>query len=264
MSGSIARVPNEALRGRVLAQDPRSGRAASVGSDIHLLVSSGPAAANQRMPDLVGMSLPRAINELAILNVEITTLNVDKRGHDYDIVLAQSPEPTALLFVGQPVTVEARVSNLAALPNLKRKLDVSYVVPNTSFNPEIRVVIVNKAGDRRTVFPKPKDYVDGMPPRLQPGTTITIPDVTFANEATIQFFADNVLHQTYYYRGQDPPVVLTINEPISSRPTVSSIPLDPAEPSFVRPAMRTAPRNEEIQIEVFEPRTERVTPTPRN
>lgn len=206
VSGTIARIPHEAERDVVLAQDPGAGLEVPVGGEVNMLLSDGPAAAPLYMPDLVGEAVGAAMDLLVSLNIKVIPYAVDRVGADYDVILEQHPKPGTFLHEGQVASIDLRPLPSTALPNLRRKVEVVYTVPGTSFNPEIRVDVVDSGGGRKTVFPRTSDYVDGAPPRLQPGTKITIP-VSFSEQATVEFYADGELNLSYYYEGSAAPVV---------------------------------------------------------
>ncbi len=273
LPGMIARVPSQTTEGIVLAQDPRPEKPARDGSDIHLLVSAGPARGDARMPDLVGTPIQSAMDHLAKFDVEVVPILDNDAEGDYDVVLAQTPEPESPLASKQSVTLTVRPRAVASLPNMRRTVNVEYIVPNVSFSPQMRVEIVNpKDGRRELKYPLARDLVAGEPPRLSPGSVMTIPNVTFSDEIRIEFFADNKLHMTYTYALEGDPVKRVINQPNAGGGAVASSPL-PSAPNPAKPvqsaelppptATQTPPRSNEVEVEVFEPRTERVGPAPR-
>lgn len=210
--GPIARMPYDAPRDLVLAQDPAPARGVPAGGEIRLLVSDGPVAQPLFMPSLVGRRLENALESLAGLNVNAIPYKVDRAWAEYDVVLAQEPDAGTLLYEQQVVKFDVRLLPTSSLPNAWRKVDVVYTVPNTSFSPHVRADVVDRHGKRRILFPLPKDFIDGSPPRLEPGTRITI-EVSFLEQATLEFYADGQLDRSYFYEGDAEPVITDFGEP---------------------------------------------------
>lgn len=206
VAGSIARMPDDAARDTVLAQDPLPGADLAPGEEVHLLVSEGPRVSSLFMPNLVGKPLDEAKKILSSMNVSAVPFKTDRTGAAYDTILSQSPEPGTVLREGQSVTYEVRLARETILPNARRRVEVAYEVPRVAPNPEIRVDVIDEDGDRTTVYPQAAHYVNGVPPRLLAGTRMTIP-VTYTSEATIEFYADGRLHKTYHYLGDSEPVI---------------------------------------------------------
>lgn len=219
-TGSIARMPDDAARDTVLAQDPLPGTERAPGQPIHLLVSEGPRVSSLFMPNLVGKPLDEAKAVLSAMNVQAVPLKTDRTGARYDTVLSQSPEPGTVLREGQSVTYEVRLARDTILPNARRRVEVTYEVPRVAPNPQIRVDVIDENGDRTTVYPQTAHYVNGAPPRLLAGTRMTIP-VTYQGQAMIEFYADGNLHKTYHYVGDSEPVItnydLVIDNGVSTR-----------------------------------------------
>lgn len=215
LAGTIARIPNEAQRDVVLAQDPAASRELPTGGEIHLLLSDGPAAAALYMPDLIGTPVTEALDLLVSLNIKVIPYAIGRAGADYDVVLEQNPEAGTFLHENQVVSIDVRPLPSTVLPNVRRKVEVVYTVPATSYNPEVRVDVVDQGGGRKVVFPRKSDYIDGEAPRLQPGTKITIP-VSFSAEATVEFYADGEIDLSYRFKGNEEPVVTDYRKPLET------------------------------------------------
>lgn len=246
--GPIARMPYDAPRDLVLAQDPAPARGVPAGGEIRLLVSDGPVAQPLFMPSLVGRRLENALESLAGLNVNAIPYKVDRAWAEYDVVLAQEPDAGTLLYEQQVVKFDVRLLPTSSLPNAWRKVDVVYTVPNTSFSPHVRADVVDRHGKRRILFPLPKDFIDGSPPRLEPGTRITI-EVSFLEQATLEFYADGQLDRSYFYEGDADPVITDFGEPF---------PIE--EPTYQAGGADGAG---EPLVTVFEPTSTRISPIAR-
>ena len=207
LGGSIARMPNDAPRGTILAQQPAPSREVSEGAEIHLLVSDGPKSDSLVMPDLVGLSLEDAQLQLGTMNVLAVPNKINREGEEYEVVLGQTPPAGTKLAPNQEVTFDVRLRPTSFLPNARRKVSISYVVPSGRQNVEVRVEVIDEKGTREVLYPQVRDYVGGQPPKLIPGSVMTVPGITYTNETTVQFFVDRVLHKSYYYSGDNPPVV---------------------------------------------------------
>ena len=149
---------------------------------------------------------------LADLNLSLIPYSVNRAGEEYEVVLAQAPEPGTLLHEGEEVSFDVRLLPSSFLPNARRLVEVRYTVPPRSAPVLIRVELVDQRGESTLLYPTEQEhYVDGRPPRVPPGYTITIPAIAFSNEATVDFFIDGALHASYYFEGDADPVI-TINE----------------------------------------------------
>jgi len=211
MVGSVARVPDSRPADTILAQDPLPLTQVSRGSEIHFLVSGGPLAQVVRMPTLVGKSLDEAQLAMANLNVTVSPIKVDRLGADFDVVLAQNPEPGTTLTDGQEVSFEIRLGANSYLPNAQRRVSGQYTVPDYGRDVSVRVEMVDEDGKPKLYYPGPADYVDGRPPLLPTGTLLKFNDIKYTSELTIRFYVDGVLHTTYYYQGDVTQPLMTTN-----------------------------------------------------
>ncbi len=209
--GSVARLASDAPADTVLAQDPEARASISTGSEIHLLVSDGPKAKPIFMPDILGKSMEEAQLILASLGVAVVPYVIKRADEEYEVVLAQAPEPGTLLQKGQEVSFDVRLLATSFLPNARQLVDVKYTVPPRSAPVLVRVELVDQQGVPTLVYPEREDYVDGREPRHLSGTTIRFREIAFSNEATVNFFIDGILHTSYYLTGDAEPVI-TVNE----------------------------------------------------
>ena len=235
--GSVCRIPNDAPRDTVLSMDPRPGLEVPTGSEVHFLVSDGSEEDKRAtfMPDLIGAHVKVAMTQLEALDVNVVPIMVD-RPVEYDKILSQQPENGELLQPGATVRFEYRPANTTNLPGAQRRISLRFEVPNTSFNPEIRVDAVDKNGSRGQIYPRAEDYRNGAPPRFSPGSVIPF-TFDFEDELTLEFYADGQLDTTYYYEGRRDPVITNHSQPEFIEP-----PVDGAEPDLFEP-----------QLDAFEP-----------
>ena len=207
LGGSIARMPNESPRGTILAQQPAPSLEVAEGAEIHLLVSDGPKSQVLVMPKLVGLTLEQAQLQLGTMSVVAIPNKIDREGDEYEVVLGQNPAPGTQLTPNQEVTFDVRLRPSSFLPNARRKVAITYTVPPAPTNVEVRVEVIDESGKRSVLYPQVRDYVGGQPPKLFPGSVMTLPGITYTNETTVQFFVDRELHKSYYYSGDNPPVI---------------------------------------------------------
>lgn len=207
LSGSIARVHNKAPRDTVLAQDPAPAIQISHSREIHLLVSDGPKTRTVIMPDLVDKSLEEAQLILSTMDVQAIPYTIKRIGEEYEVVLDQFPPPGTVLVKGQEVTFDIRLRPTSFLPNARRKVLISYVVPFAEREVEVRVEKLDESGRRTIIYPQISDYINNQPPRIIPGSTMTFSTIAFTNEATVEFYIDRRLHRSYFFSRSNAPVI---------------------------------------------------------
>jgi len=149
---------------------------------------------------------------LASLGAEPVLRPVNVPGARRDVVLEQDPEPGTMVHEGQTVYYTVRPSGNTRLPEDWRCVDISYTVPQSPYPRQVRVDTVDRKGLRHTWFPRQKDYIDGSPPRIEPGYTVHVRDLLFKEEITVEIFLDGVKVRTYYYKGDSEPVITEYNE----------------------------------------------------
>ena len=204
--GSKARIQHHAPRDQVIGQDPPPGRPLRAGREVHLLLSKGPTRSLITMPDIVGLPVDDAMKLLAPLDVSVVANRVDNPNARVDRVLAQTPPPGTMLQQGDPVTYDVRASAQLSLPDSRRKVEIAYTVPGSWFPREVRIDVIDRYGIRQTVFPSEEQYRAGERPRFQPDTTIR-QTLSFVGELTVEVYVDGERTRTYYYEGDNPPVI---------------------------------------------------------
>lgn len=160
------------------------------------------------MPDIVGMSVDDATNLLAPLNVSVMANRVDNPNARFDRVLAQTPPPGTMLQAGDAVTYDVRASAQLSLPDSRRKVVIAYTVPGPAFGfpREVRIDVIDRHGVRQTVFPSEEQYRAGERPRFEAGSVIRLP-LSFVGELTVEIHIDGERTRTYYYEGDNDPII---------------------------------------------------------
>jgi len=204
--GSVARIPHAAPRDTIIAQDPAPPMTIRTGGSVSFLVSDSPTELTFLMPDLRGKPVEDVLRVLSPMGVLPVPKREDSPDAAFDVVLEQQPAPGTLIHEGATVFYHVRASGGIALPDARRLVEVTYTVPHSLRPQEVRVDTVDRNGVRQTVFPQASDYVDGAPPRLVSGQSITIP-VWFVGEMTVEVFLDQEKARSYYYKGDSEPVV---------------------------------------------------------
>ncbi|MBI4560152.1 MAG: PASTA domain-containing protein [Candidatus Hydrogenedentes bacterium] len=204
--GTVARLSNTAPVNTVLGQDPAPNQEIEPDGEVHFLVSDGPPEREFLfMPEIVGLSPNEALERLSPYRLTIVPYVVEKEDAPLDVILSQNPQPNASVRSGDRVSFNVRTTR--TLPNARRKVDVAYTVPGLLLEREVRVEVVDARGERKTVYPGPDDLVGGLPPRLRPGSVITIPELAFEREVTVEFFVDGQKARTCYYHGLSEPTI---------------------------------------------------------
>lgn len=207
LMGTVARIHHEDLpRDTVIAQDPEPPRKAESGGRIHFLVSAGPSLRTYLMPDIVGKPVQEVLQLLADIKARAIPNRVQNPGEPVDQVLAQDPAPGTLIPEGATVQYDVQPSGEVPLPDARRHVRVSYTLPQALVPQELRVDTVDQHQVRQTVYPRRRDYVNGEPPQLPPGSRVTIP-ISFLDELTVEFFLDGVKVESRLYRGSAEPIV---------------------------------------------------------
>jgi len=207
--GTVARVPDDSPRDTVLAQDPSPTRLVSSATRINLLCSDGMSATRLAfiMPDLVGMPVDEVDGVLAPYQIHAKPNPVEIPGQPFDVVLDQRPAAGTLVQEGDVVTYDVYASGSVELPDPYRHVRITYVVPYSWFEREVRLDVIDRNGSRATAFPRERDYVNGMPPKFRSGDKITFPTLSFIEKMTAEVYLDGQLAQTYSYDGDKEPVI---------------------------------------------------------
>ena len=203
--GSVARVSDDTPRNTVLAQDPPpAGRLSSRGA-IHLLVSAGSEKGRDFMPDIRGMGVQDMLNLLSDYNVTVVPNEVDIPNAREDVVLDQDPPPDTVIYAGQVVTYDVKPSGQVELPDMRHSADVRHVMPYDWYDKDVRVDLVDRRGNAQTVFVKPALTDQQSRQTYVAGTAISLKNITYVGEATVEVYVDDELQASYHLKGGEAP-----------------------------------------------------------
>ena len=195
--GTVARIPHETPRDTVIAQDPPPAARIANQGDVHLLVSAGTKESGAFMPDIRGMPVEQALAKLSEYNVTMVPKEVDISGARVDVVLNQDPPPDTLIQEGQVVRYEVKPSGAVELPDTRYEAVVRYQVNYDWYDRDVRVDIVDRRGNRQTVWSKPPLYDDQARSTYVAGSAIRLP-VTYVGEASVEIYINDVLVESFY------------------------------------------------------------------
>jgi hypothetical protein len=128
-----------------------------------------------------------------------------------DVVLEQQPAAGTQIRQGDTVFYTVKASGSVSLPDARRRVNVVYAVPQSLRPREVRVDTIDRNGVQQTVFPRPRDFVEGAPPTFASGFTITIP-ISFVGEMTVEIYLDGAKAQSLYYKDEAEPVITAFNQ----------------------------------------------------
>ncbi|MFA6240114.1 MAG: PASTA domain-containing protein [Candidatus Hydrogenedentales bacterium] len=203
--GQISRIADKLPANTVISQDPPPDQPIPENGKINLLVSSGPGQGQQLyMPDLIGMTHDDAFKTLKPLGVEAIPVRVDRPDAPANVVIAQRPDAGTLIAPGTRVYFDIRSD--APIEGAWRDVTVSYTVPQSWMQREVRIDVITKDGERQNIFPPRAQYVDGKPPVLDPGSKVN-QKIRFRDEITVEVFLDGVKARTYRYVGDADPEI---------------------------------------------------------
>jgi beta-lactam-binding protein with PASTA domain len=207
--GNVARIADTAPRDTVIGQDPDVSQRLPNAARINLLVSDGQQSAGPfLMPDLVRKTVAEATAILDPLGLKPRPVFVDLSDQPVDVVLDQRPPAGSQVQRGDMVEYSVRPSGELALPDVQRKTpELSYVVPASWSEREVRIDTVDRNGTRNTIFPLERHFIDGLPPRFKSGSQVQIPPIYFTDKVTIEIYLDGQLDKSYYFEGDAPPVI---------------------------------------------------------
>lgn len=201
--GSVARVPNDAARDTVLAQDPPAGLGIANQGSISLLVSGGNETSTNFMPDIRGMNVQEMLRVLAPYRLTLVPRQTDIQGAKPDTVLSQDPAPDTLIYPGQVVTYEVKASGTEPLPSNEVAGRVKHVMPYDWFDKSVRVDKVNADGSRETLDRRPPAFDDDARRTRLAGWSLNI-RFKYVGEARIEIYVDDKLVESYVVKeGQE-------------------------------------------------------------
>ncbi|HRT20266.1 MAG TPA: PASTA domain-containing protein [Candidatus Hydrogenedentes bacterium] len=206
--GAVARIAHSSPRDTVLAQDPAPTRLVASNTVIGLLVSEGRRAGNAWiMPDLFHKPVQEVLQILAPFGVKPVPNIVNQPDQPMDVVLDQQPAAGSLIQEGDRVVYSVRPSGTIALPDVQQKANISYVVPPAPFDREVRIDAIDRNGTRVTLYPLERQYVNGEPPRLAPGSSLVLPPVSYVDKMAVEIYVDGQLAESRFYENGAEPIV---------------------------------------------------------
>lgn len=205
--GSLARVQADLPRDVVLAQDPPAGGELADQGEIHLLVSAGSDRPSALMPDLRGLPVSDIAKALEGFEVSLVPNAVDIPGAAPDVVLAQDPAPDTLIYQNHVITYdyvpsEAEEEGEAAS---RYEATVRHQMFYDWYGREVRVDVVDKMGNRQTVWSKMPEFDENAQKTYVTGTAIRVP-VIYISEANVEVYIDRVLEAAYLIKDGNPPI----------------------------------------------------------
>lgn len=212
----VSHMPHATAPDIVIGQDPPAGKPVAIGATIALLVSSGVGGSGFLMPDLVTMPQDDAVRTLERMGLKPIPILVDAPDAPMDVVLEQTPPPGTTVRADDEVSFKVRSSK--PVEDAWREIRIRYVTPESWAERRVRFDVINKDGVSWTLFPQPKDYEAGQPPRYPGGTPFTIP-LRFRDQVTVEVYLDGVRVQSYYYEGDADPVVTRYAAPPEGTPS---------------------------------------------
>jgi len=205
-TGTVARIPHESPRDTVIAQDPPAGANIENNSSIHLLVSEGLDRRASFMPDIRGKPVQEALQALSAYNVTLIPNKVEIEGAQEDVVLDQDPPPDTLVYEGQVVTYDVKPSGAVVLPDTRFRADVRHEMRYDWFDKDVRVDLVDRRGNRQTVYAKRPLFDEQSKSVYVAGKVIGLRDINYVGEATIEVYVNGALVESYYLRNGEEPV----------------------------------------------------------
>ena len=202
----FARIPHPATNDLILAQDPPAGKLTERDCHIQLLLSGGKSGGSFLMQDLVNMPLQDVLRTLTRLGLTPVPIIVERPDAPFDIVLEQDPPAGTLVRQGSRVRFKVRTS--AYLEGAWREVTITYTVPYSWHEREVRIEAVCKDGTPYTLYPQAHHLENGRPPKLGAGQRIT-QKLEFEDQVTVIVYLDGQKAQTYYFEGDADPVITT-------------------------------------------------------
>ncbi len=203
--GSLARIQEEAPRDTVVGQDPPPGGELSDQGEVHLLLSAGSERPSALMPDIRGLPVDEVEQQLEDMDVVLVAREVDILDAAAGVVLDQTPAPDTLVYQGQTVTYDYKRSLADDAPSMRYEATVRHQMFYDWYNREARVDVVDRMGNRQTVYSKAPATDEASRATFVSGTAIRVP-VTYVIEATVEVYIDDTLEASYHLKDGNPPV----------------------------------------------------------
>lgn len=201
VSAEEARFNHTSPRDTIIGQEPPPGEPLAEGASIKLLISNGPYS-GLMLPDLTGLTLAEAKAELERLGVEGVAVQENRADAPYGKVFEQSKPPGTVIQSDMEVIYKIRPEAGARPESLYREVHVTFTIPATSRSHTIQIDGITKDG--QTLAIKRLEGILG-------GSQITMP-FYFKEEGTMVVLIDGVRFRSYYYQGDNAPVVTNHSE----------------------------------------------------
>ncbi len=173
--GRVTHIANERIaKDQVLDQWPKHGHNITSGSNVNLLVSSGPRPLWYIMPDLIGYPIDQATSTLENLNMDLSEI---KRKVDNTkpsgTIMAQTPLPGSRVQAGMPAglvaTTRSDNQNLTT-----RFVSIHYHVPSGGRDVRVKLVVRDDNGLRELYNAMETPGTDLVVRKILNGTTAVL------------------------------------------------------------------------------------------
>jgi len=205
--GNIARITRDEPSETVISQDPPPDTEVTQGTLINLLISAGAQVETLIMPSVIGKTIQEAEELLKPFDVKLVPNVIDSPESPPDIILEQDPAPDTPIVRGQMVIYTVKNSGNTPLPDARYQAEVTYTMNEDWAAKEVRVELVDRHGNRDTVWYKPRLYDTLSQIRYVRGTPINI-KVTYISKAFVEIFIDNVKVASFEIEGGNSPRLL--------------------------------------------------------
>lgn len=173
---TVHHVASNEAQGMVLRQQPRPGAVVAQGSRVTLWVSKGSSTAATVMPNLVGLTVPKAASLLAGMNITIGTPISQYSTETPNTIIDQSPAPFSGLSGVTSVSVTTSSGPDPVSSQLPRNHSlVKWTIP-TSARPKslLKVVVTDQAGNEEVYYQQ-----------VNPGEQVSYPVVWYGNSGDL-------------------------------------------------------------------------------
>lgn len=163
-------------QGEVVRQSPDGGQSAPVGSTVTLWVSSGSAQTNALMPNLIGLTVTQAANQLAQSNVTVGTPSNQWSTEPVNTIMDQSPAPYSSLSGVTSVSVTVSkgpspISHSLAQTTSKVRLPIPSSARPKSL---LKVMVTDQAGNEEVFYKQ-----------VNPGETVPLTVTWYGSSASL-------------------------------------------------------------------------------
>lgn len=206
--GSLARIPQDLPRDMVISQDPPPGGELADQGEIHLLVSAGSERPSALMPDLRGLPISEIEEALQGFEVTLVPNEVDIPGATPDVVLAQSPAPDTLIYQNHVISydfVPSKSEETEGEAAPRYEATVRHQMFYDWYGREVRVDVVDRMGNRQTVWSKKPEFDAAAQRTYVTGTAIRVP-VVYTVEAVVEVYVDGIPEASYMLKDGNPPI----------------------------------------------------------